>query len=110
MRLRVLGYDVNALYPSTMEVVAHWAQTPRKVEKFIEVLQRNRWFGFAKVDIEVPRELWTKFEEMPPLFYHKPVPSKTIPQHMKDNLAHSKRKPMHDQLKLVGALSAQKIL
>ena len=24
------------------------------------------------MDIEVPRELWTKFEEMPPLFYHKP--------------------------------------
>ena len=58
----------NALYPSTMEVVAQWAQTPRSDEKFIKVLQRDRWFGFAYVDIEVPRELWTKFEEMPPLF------------------------------------------
>ena len=65
---RVLAYDANALYPSTMEVVAQWAQTPRNVEKFIKVLQRDRWFGFAYVDIEVPRELWTKFEEMPPLF------------------------------------------
>ena len=51
-----------------MEVVAQWAQTPRGDEKFIKVLQRDRWFGFAYVDIEVPRELWTKFEEMPPLF------------------------------------------
>ena len=65
---RVPGYGVNETYPSTMEVFAHWAQTPRKVEKFIEILQRDRWFGFAEVDIEVPRELWTKFEEMPPLF------------------------------------------
>ena len=65
---RVMAYDANALYPSTMEVVAQWAQTPRNVEKFIKVLQRDRWFGFAYVDIEVPRELWTKFEEMPPLF------------------------------------------
>ena len=65
---RVLAYDANALYPSTMEVVAQWAQTPRGDEKFIKVLQRDRWFGFAYVDIEVPRELWTKFEEMPPLF------------------------------------------
>ena len=65
---RVLAYDANALYPSTMEVVAQWAQTPRSDEKFIKVLQRDRWFGFAYVDIEVPRELWTKFEEMPPLF------------------------------------------
>ena len=45
--LRVLTYDANALYPSTMEVVAQCAQTPRYVEKFIEVLQRNRCFGFA---------------------------------------------------------------
>ena len=44
---RVLAYDANALYPSTMEVVAQWAQTPRNVENFIEVLQRDRWFGFA---------------------------------------------------------------
>ena len=29
---------------------------------------------------------------------------------MKEYLAHSKRKPMHDQRKLVGALSTQKIL
>ena len=84
MLRRVLGYDINALYPSTMEVVAHWAQAPRKVENFIEVLRRDRWLGFAEVDIEVPKELWTKFEEMPPLFYDKPVPSKTVPQHMKD--------------------------
>ena len=44
---RVMAYDANALYPSTMEVVAQWAQTPRNVEKFIKVLQRDRWFGFA---------------------------------------------------------------
>ena len=29
---------------------------------------------------------------------------------MKDYLAHSKRKPIHDQRKQVGALSAQKIM
>ena len=69
---RALPYDANALYPSTMEVVAQWAQTPRNVEKFIEVLQRDRWFGSALVNIEVPRESWTKFEEMPPLFKNKP--------------------------------------
>ena len=65
---RALPYDANALYPSTMEVFIQWAQTPRNVEKFIEVLQRDRWFEFALVDIDVPRELWTKFEQMTPLF------------------------------------------
>ena len=42
---RVLGYDANALYPSTMpcakEVVGSWPQTPGNVEKFIDVLQRD---------------------------------------------------------------------
>lgn len=35
--------------------------------------------SFAKVDIEVPRELWEKFEEMRPLFYNE-----AVPQHMKE--------------------------
>jgi len=70
----------------------------------------ERQFGFAEVDIEVPRELWEKFEKMPTLFYTKPVPSDAVPEHMKDYLARSKLKPMHDQRRLVGALSASKIL
>lgn len=44
---RVMAYDANARYPSAMEVVEQWAQTPRNVQKFIKVLQRDRWFGFA---------------------------------------------------------------
>lgn len=52
----VLGYDVNALCPSTImlgampcdkEVVVHWPQKQGNVKKFIEVLQRDRRFGFA---------------------------------------------------------------
>ena len=73
---KVFGYDANTLHPSTMlgampfrkEVVVHWPQTPGQVERFVEALQRNRWFGFTEVDIEVPMELWPKLEEMPPLF------------------------------------------
>ena len=80
-------------------------------ERGIYLRSENRkMVGFAEVDIEVPRELWSKFEEMPPLFYNKPVSSEAVPQHMKDHLAKNKRKPMYDQQKLVGALSAEKIL
>ena len=43
----------------------------------------ERQFAFAELDIGVPRELWEKFEEMPPLFYTKPVASEAVPQHMK---------------------------
>ena len=115
---KVLGYDANALYPNTMlglmpcgkGVVQDWPQTEKCLGNFIDAVKTERWFGFAEVDIEVPRELWSKFEEMPPLFYNKPVPSEAVPQHMKDYLAKSKRKPMYHQQKLVGALSAEKIL
>lgn len=68
----------------------HWPQRPENVETFSRFLQQGKRFGFAKVDSEVPREMWEKFEETPPLFY--------------------KGKTMHDQRKLVGALSVQKVV
>ena len=111
---KVLGYDAKALYPSTMlgdmPCSKEEAQKPGNVEKFLRFLQQDKWFGSAKVEIEVPRELWQKFEEMPPLFYNKPVPREAVPQHMKEYLACSNHKPMHDQQKVVDTLSAQKIL
>ena len=47
MSQKVVGYDANALYPSTMlgdmpcakEVVVHWPQTPGNIEKFRSFLQ-----------------------------------------------------------------------
>ena len=96
----------NALCQGGRWVMATNARERRKVHR----RSAERQFGFAEVDIEVPRELWEKFEEMPPLFYTKPVASEAVPQHMKDYLARSKLKPMHDQRRLVGALSAPKIL
>lgn len=79
--------------PCGKEVVVDWPQTPGNVETFCRFLQQDRWFGFAEVDIEVLRELWETFEEMPQLFYNNWVSSKAVPQHMKDYLARSKRNP-----------------
>ena len=98
------------LMPCGKGVVQVWLQTEECLRNFIDAEKTERWFGFAEVDIVVPRELWSKFKEMPPLFYNKPVPSEAVPQSMKDYLAKSKRKPVYDQQKLVGALSAEKIL
>ena len=115
---KVLGYDSNALYPRTMlgdmpcgkVAVMHWPKTPGNVETFCRFLQHDKWFGLAEVGIEAPKELWENFEEMLPSFYNKPVSRAAVPQHMKDYLARCKRKPMHDQQKLFGALSALRIL
>lgn len=58
---KVLGYDAKALYPSTMlgdmPCSKEEAQKPGNVEKFLRFLQQDKWFGSAKVETEVPREL-----------------------------------------------------
>ena len=79
---RVVGYDANALYPSTMlqempcgkEKVVHYENPAEELDNFIGRLRRNEWFGFAEVDISVPRELCEKCEEFPPLFYNSSIP------------------------------------
>ena len=115
---RILGYDANSLYPSTMmkEMPCSFGfvQTYKNPEAcaqvFTQFLWSGDWFGFAEVDIEVPEELWSEFEEFPPLFVHRSIPDSAVPQHMHDYLRNSGRKRSPEQLKLLGVLSAKKIL
>ena len=115
---RILGYDANLLYPSTMMkempcgegVVTTYANPEAAARVFPTALSPGEWFGFAEVDIEVPEELWPEFEEFPPFFINRSVPDNAVPQHMHDSLLHSKRKRFPEQQKLLGVLSAKKIL
>ena len=75
-----------------------------------QLLYSREWFGFAEVDIEVPRELWPEFEEFPPLFVNRSVPDNLVPKRMHDYLKNSGRKRCPEQPKLLGVLSAKKIL
>jgi len=125
---KILGYDANALYLSTMlqdmpcgkERVVRYdggIQTNRgfvsKSKEGADLLTRRlkegSWFGFAEVDIEIPKRLWPKFSEMCPFFVNKQVREEAVPQHMMDYLARTGRK-RGDGRKLVGALSAQQML
>ena len=112
----IVGYDANALYLSTMlrdmpcgnGRVVHYnneAAAPILTQR----LKEEKWFGFAEVDIEIPEHLHPKFEEMCPFFYNREVPVEAVPQHMLDYLKRTKRN-RGDGKKLVGALSAKKIL
>ena len=88
---RVVGYDANSLYPSTMcqeikEKVVVYPYPSEAVAEFENQLKTKQWFGFAEVDISVPNELWDKFEEFPPLFQNNIVPNKAIPENMKNRL------------------------
>ena len=113
---RILGYDANSLYPSTMMkempcgegVVTTYANPEAAARVLPQALRSEEWFGFAEVDIEVPEELWPEFEEFPPLFINRSVPDNAVPQHMHDYLRHSGRKRFPEQQKLLGVLSAKK--
>ena len=115
---RILGYDANSLYPSTMMkempcgpgYVKSYDNPEAAALIFPQLLYTKKWFGFAEVDIEVPEELWPEFEEFPPLFINRGVPDSAVPQHMHDYLQQSGRKRFPEQPKLLGVMSAKKIL
>ena len=115
---RILGYDANSLYPSTMMkempcgpgFVKSYDNPEATALIFPQLLYTKKWFGFAEVDIEVPKELWPEFEEFPPLFINRGVPDSAVPQHMHDYLRQSGRKRFPEQKKLLGVMSAKKIL
>ena len=115
----ILGYDANALYLSTMlrempcgkERVVHYTgeyQTDG-APVLTHRLKEGSWFGFAEIDIEIPKHLHQKFEEMCPFFHNKAVPAKVVPEHMLKYLRDTGRKRGEDK-KLMGTLTAQKIL
>ena len=115
---RILGYDANSLYPSTMMkempcgpgfVQAY--QHPEAYARILpQLLSSGEWFGFAEVDIEVPQESWAEFEEFPPIFINRDKPDSAVPQHMNDYLQQSNRKRFPEQPKLLGVMSAKKVL
>ena len=115
---RILGYDANSLYPSTMMkempcgpgFVKSYDNPEATALIFPQLLYTKKWFGFAEADIEVPEELWPEFEEFPPLFINRGVPDSAVPQHMHDYLRQSGRKRFPEQPKLLGVMSAKKIL
>ena len=115
---RIVGFDANSLYPSTMlqempcgkETVVHYDNPAQAVESLVSRLRRKQWFGFAEVDIEVPREFWERFKEFPSLFVNHSIGPDAIPQHMRDYLTGSGCTFTKDQKKLLGVLSEKKIL
>ena len=115
---KILGYDANALYLSTMlkempcgrgKVVVYKAAFEQEASELMRRQKEGKWFGFAEVDIEIPESLWPKFEEMCPFFYKKKVPEHAVSEKMKEYLSRTGRK-RGDMQKLVAALSAEKIL
>ena len=116
---KIVGYDANALYLATMlrampcgrGRVKNYieARQAEAAEVLVEHLKRGEWFGFAEVDIEIPKPLRPKFAEMCPFFENRTIPAEAVPEHMQEYLVKTGRK-RGDGKKLVGALSAERML
>ena len=94
--------------PCGKETVVHYKDPVQAAKDVIPRMYSKRWFGFAEVDIEVPRDLREKLEEFPPLFVNQSVGEEGVPQHMRDYLVKSNRSFMPDQKKLLGVLQTKK--
>ena len=116
----VIGYDANALYlycsgsemPCGKDtlVVNRRPYEEKRIKKFCRRVKNGQVFGFAQVDIEVPKDLWETFEEMAPLFVLKEITEEEIPKHMQKYKKETGRKTVKGTKKLCGVMKAEKIL
>ena len=87
---RILGYDTNALYLSTMlndmscgeEKVTHYEDPVLAATTLKNDILTGKRFGFVKCKLVTPQNQWPKFEEMPPIFANREVPEAAVPQTM----------------------------
>ena len=95
---KIVGYDAIALYLSTMLQdmpcgggrVRH-NRIPTTIHRFLSQLKSGECFGFAEVDIEIPKPLWPKFEEMCSFFVNKEIPEEAVPTDIRKYLTRTGR-------------------
>ena len=74
------------------ENIVHYQDWPDAVATLTRRLKAGTWFGFAEEEIDIPKILWMKCEEMPPFFFIKEIPDEAVPQHMKDYMKRTGRR------------------
>jgi len=97
---RILGYDANALYLSTMlndmpcgeEKVTDYEDPVLAATTLKNEILTGKLFGFVKCKLVTPQNLWPKFQKMPPIFVNREVAEKAVPREMLNYLNHTGRK------------------
>ena len=110
---RVLGFDANALYLWTIgqEMPCGKLRLQKEnlpaIETFNQEVLSGERFGFAEVDIHVPKHLWSKFAEWCPLYVNKVVTDDLISDTSKQIRGNKKNSKIK---KLLTVLQAEKIM
>ena len=79
---KIIGFDANALYLWCLSQAMPCGKLYKSIvknlntEEVIKDIKENNIFGFVKCDIEVPKELYNKFNEMTPIFMNVEVENK----------------------------------
>ena len=92
--------------PCGKDEVWHFKDPEKTAKILCDKLHYAAWFGFAEVDIEVPKNLNKQFEEMCPLFHNKDIHQEMVSEEMLEYLKNTGRTRTKNQKKLVGAMSA----
>lgn len=87
--------------PCGKEEVVHNTDHEEEAGQLVQRLLSGDWFGFAKIDIEIPEHLHQIFKKV--------VPAEVAPQQTLDYLKRTRRNRGNGR-KLVGVLSTRKIL
>ena len=82
---------------------------PTDLEHFVEEIRSGAFFGFARCDIHVPKELEHKFEEMAPIFKHAKVGEDDFGEYM-SAYAEANGESRRPRSMLIGSLHAKGIL
>ena len=118
----IVGYDANSLYlwcagqnmpcgkEEYLPLSEESSSDPEFIRKFCEMVVGEEFFGFAQVDIHVPKKLKEKFSEFCPLFVVKEVEDKMVPESMKKYKTDTGRSVSHKSKKLLGVMETEKIL
>ena len=116
----IMVYDANSLYLyCSGDVIPCGKDTlvlnkksfdQKRILKFSKDVLKGNVFGFARVDIEVPDELYDKFSEMSPLFVVQEISDRDIPEKMKIYKENTGRKTVKGTKKLLGVMKPKKIL
>ena len=97
----VVGVDANSLYLyDTGQVMpcgkGKVIDYKNNVDKFIDNVLSDRFFGFATINIHVPENLKDKFKDIAPLFINAEIPKEFLSDDMKARVPDFKSKKLID--------------
>lgn len=122
---KIVGYDANSLYPWGMmqdhlcgkleyRTAEELAKDGIDWDHVKEQTLNEEFFGCCEVDIEVPKKLWNKFTEFPPLFIHADVNTRNCGEYtdrLINHLGRTNKLYRHKiDSKLISSLKATKVL